>query len=992
MQSHVSRAARSLLALAALALVPSARAQRADTAPAWPVLTTDSRPWTRWWWQGSAVNPIDLTRNLEAYQRVGLGGVEITPIYGVKGAEAEFIPYLSPKWVSMLEHTLAASKRIGLGVDMATGTGWPFGGPTVGDTDAAKYVAWKRYALRGGERLRDTIALVQTPLARAAAGRVDIATLRDPIASTPDLQKLALDQVRFPKPLPLVAVMAYSKSGRVVDATSRVTPASILDWTAPAGDWTIYAVFQGWHGKQVERAAPGGEGNVIDHFAREAITHYLRRFDEAFAGQNVRGVHGFFNDSYEVDDASGQGDWTPRLFDEFKARRGYDLRDHLPALFDGGTSDTARRVLSDYRQTVSDLVLDGFTKPWAEWAHARGSLVRDQAHGSPANILDLYAAADIPETEGTEPTRLKFATSAAHVAGKPLASAEAATWLTEHFVTKLTDVRTALDNFFLAGVNHVVYHGTAYSPASEPWPGRLFYAAVEFNPQNSWWRDFAELNGYAARVQSFMQSGQPDDDVLLYFPIFDRFAERPRVRGRQAAGSGFSMPGQAPAGGFTSQGFSTEGQTAALLDHFDAIPPYDSSAFRDAAERMLARGWMYNYVSDKQLAGTRAIGGRLITTGGTRYRVALVPAPKYIPIETLEKLMLLARSGATIAFYRGVPEDVAGLNDLVRRRARLAAIKSTALRLPSDDREVQRVAVGRGTVLVSDDLDALLTAAGARRETAVDMGLKLARRRERDGATYFIVNTSGKTVDGWVPLARTARSAAVYAAMHASSGMGRVRSTASGIEVYLQFPASASRIVRTYDRELSGAPWPYVERAGEPVPVSGKWSLEFLSGGPTLPAKVADAPLGSWTELPGDDVKSFSGTARYSIDVPRPAAPAGATAWRLDLGTVHESARIALNGQDLGTFIGPWFRVDVPAEALRDHNVLEVEVSNLMANRIADLDRRGVAWKKFYNVNFPARLQTNRGPDGLFSAAKWAPLPSGLVGPVTLTPLEPKSF
>jgi hypothetical protein len=43
-------------------------------------------------------------------------------------------------------------------------------------------------------------------------------------------------------------------------------------------------------------------------------------------------------------------------------------------------------------------------------------------------------------------------------------------------------------------------------------------------------------------------------------------------------------------------------------------------------------------------------------------------------------------------------------------------------------------------------------------------------------------------------------------------------------------------------------------------------------------------------------------------------------------------------------------------------------------------------------VNFPARLQTNRGPDGLFSAAKWAPLPSGLAGPATLTPLKPKTF
>jgi hypothetical protein len=1009
MHRCVSRVATALVTLAALSNAASSSAQvastpgtrapanlrtRAPAAPSWPAVTAESRPWTRWWWQGSAVNTADLTKNLEAYRRVGLGGVEITPIYGVRGAEREFIPYLSPAWVSMLEHTLAQAKRLGLGVDMATGTGWPFGGPNVGDADAAKYVAWKTYTLRGGERRRDTIAFMQAPLARAVSGRVDIASLKDPIATTPNLQALAIDQVRFPKRLPLVALVAYSKAGAVEDLTSRVSPTGVLDWLARDGEWTIYAVFLGWHGKQVERAAPGGEGNVIDHFARQAITSYLHRFDRAFAGRNVRGVRSFFNDSYEVDDASGEGDWTIRMFDEFQARRGYDLRRYLPALFDGGMSDTGRRVLSDYRQTVSDLVLDGFTRPWADWAHARGSLVRDQAHGSPSNILDLYAAADIPETEGTELTRIKFATSAAHVAGKRLVSAEAATWLTEHFVTKLTDVRSALDNYFLGGVNHVVYHGTAYSPASEPWPGRLFYAAVEFNDRNPWWRDFPELNAYATRVQSFMQSGQPDNDVLLYFPIYDRFAERPRARGRQAAGSGFAPPGQAPAGGFTSQGFSSEGQTAALLDHFDAIPPYDSSAFRRAAERMLERGWMYDYVSDKQLAATRVDGGQVVTSGNARYRVVLVPAAKFIPVETMEQLVQLVQAGATVAFLDGLPEDVAGLNDLGRRRTRLAAAKA-AFSMANAERvgaSVERKRIGAGSALVGADLDALLAASGARRESAVDLGVKLVRRKERDGTTYFIVNTSGKSVDGWVPLATTARSAAVYAAMHATSGMGRMRSSANGVEVYLQFPASASRIVRTYDREVGGAPWPYVERAGEPVSVSGRWSLEFLTGGPTLPAKVADAPLGSWTDLSGDDVKNFSGTARYMIEVPRPVGPAGTTAWRLDLGAAHESARIVLNGRELGTFIGPWYRVDVPVGALRERNVVEVEVTNLMANRIADLDRRGVAWKKFYNVNFPARLQTNRGADGLFSAAKWTPLPSGLAGPVTLTPLRPKTF
>jgi hypothetical protein len=524
----------------------------------------------------------------------------------------------------------------------------------------------------------------------------------------------------------------------------------------------------------------------------------------------------------------------------------------------------------------------------------------------------------------------------------------------------------------------------------------LFYAAVEFNPQNPWWRDFAELNAYATRVQSFMQSGQPDNDVLLYFPIYDRFAERPRARGRQVAGSGFAMPGQAPTGGFTSQGFSSEGQTAALLDHFDAIPPYDSSAFRIAADRMLARGYMYDYVSDRQLAATRVENGRVVTSGGASYRVVLVPASRFIPVETMEQLVRLARGGATVAFLDGLPDDVAGLSDLARRRTRLTAAKG-AFSMVGAERvgaAVERQRVGAGTVLVAQDVEALLAASGARREPATDLGVKLVRRRERDGATYFIVNTSGKSIDGWVPLATTARSAAVYAAMHETSGIGRVRAGANGVtEVYLQFPASASRIVRTYERDdVRGAAWPYMERAGVPVTASGRWSLEFLSGGPTLPAKVADAPLGSWTSLPDTTAKNFAGTARYTMELPRPAGPAGTTAWRLDLGVVHESARIMLNGQDLGTFIGPWFRVDVPVDAFRARNVLEIEVTNLMANRIAYLDRRGVPWKKFYNVNFPARLAANRGSEGLFNASSWPPLPSGLTGPVTLTPLRPKSF
>ena len=152
----------------------------------------------------------------------------------------------------------------------------------------------------------------------------------------------------------------------------------------------------------VERAAPGGEGNVIDHFSPDAVQNYLRHFDEAFQGNDIRALRAFFNDSYEVDDAKGAADWTPDLFAEFEKRRGYDLRLHLPALMGQDAEEKNQRMLSDYRETIGDML--AIISP-GNGAHGQRhhAIIRNQAHGSPANILDLYSIVDIPEIEGVEP-------------------------------------------------------------------------------------------------------------------------------------------------------------------------------------------------------------------------------------------------------------------------------------------------------------------------------------------------------------------------------------------------------------------------------------------------------------------------------------------------------------------------------------------------------------------------------------------------------------
>jgi hypothetical protein len=935
-----------VIAGATLAIFPDVTATTAQEG--WPATTRETKPWTRWWWMGSAVDPAHITTELEAFRSVGLGGVEITPIYGVRGQEARFIPYLSPAWTERLEHTLREARRLDIGVDMATGTGWPFGGPWVGADDACKNVVVRTYTVRSGERLTEPVRAAQEPIVRAVRGQPP--ALKEPIEANPDLQALAIDQVRFAKPLVLQTLMAYSEAGQVQDLTTRVGSDGSLDWTAPLGNWTLYALFQGWHGKLVERAAPGGEGNVIDHFGLVPIQRYLARFDTAFAGRDLGGIRAFFNDSYEVDDAAGQADWTPSFLDEFRRRRGYDLRQHLPALMGRDTEDRNARVLADYRETISDLLLNTFTTSWRDWAHRRNAIVRNQAHGSPASILDLYAASDIPETEGTETMRIRWATSAAHVAGKRLVSAEAATWLGEHFRSTLADVRAAVDRFFLNGVNHVVYHGTNYSPPDESWPGWLFYAAVHFNPRNPWWDDFAALNQYVTRVQSFLQAGSPDNDVLLYFPLYDALASR------------------------TGRG---------LLEHFGlAQSPLRGSPFESAAELLWTRGYGMDFVSDRQLQNLRVARGAL-ATGNTTYRVLMLPASKYVPLPTLERAVALAREGATVIFFDGLPADVAGLHDLERRQARFRELTG-ALRLGPEQNGTREARVGRGRILVGGDMDHLLATAAVPRETMVDNGVQFVRRRHSAGRYYFISNQGQNAIDGWVPLATRDTRAVLFDPMRGRRGTAATRRTGDALDVYVQLSPGESLIVSTHSSSAAGEPFSAFAQAGSPQSIDGTWTVRFMTEGRQLPP-VSVGRLASWTSFGGEEVRRFSGTARYTIRFPRP--PTAAPAWRLDLGDVRHSARVRLNDRDLGRLIGPTFTIAVDDAGLARENELEVDVTNLMANRIADLDRRKVPWKKFYNINFPARLPENRGPDGLFTGAQWPPLDSGLLGPVTLAPL-----
>lgn len=955
--------------------------------PEWPEIEKEHNPWTRWWWMGNTVNEQDLTRQMELYKEANLGGVEITPIYGVAGYEDQFIDYLSPEWMKMLNHTLAEGSRLDLGIDMATGTGWPFGGPMVEEDEASRRLYYKTYQLEGGQQISENISYEQEPYLRAIRNTIyeihgflkaegeepegtsdqplrnpeseplTISDIQQPLSANKNLQELALEQVRFEKTLPLAALMAYSNKGEILDLTAQVDENGTLDWDAPQGDWTLYAVFSGWHGKTVERAAPGGEGFVLDHFSNKPIQSYLAVFDSSFAGNDISGLRSFFNDSYEVDDAEGEANWTPEFFAEFEERRGYDLREHLPSLLEENDTEKGRRVLTDYRETISDLLLNKFTHRWDDWAEENGAMIRNQAHGSPANILDLYAASDIPETEGTDIIRAKMASSAANVTGKKLVSSESATWLDEHFLSSLADVKDAVDRFFISGINHIFYHGTAYSPSGEEWPGWLFYAAVHFNERNPFWDHFSDFNSYVTRVQSFLQSGSPDNDILMYYPIHDQWAE----------------PGYG------------------LLRHFDGgmDESLDGTYLKEGSEFMIKNGFSYDFVSDRQLEEVVQNSGAL-ETGGVSYKTVVIPHSRFIPLETFSKLVDLADKGATVIAFGGLPEDVTGFNNLEDRQQQFIELVSKLNFNSTEQSGIEEAVVGEGRIIRGSELSELgilLEYAGVQRETMVDQGLEFVRRSHDSGHVYFITNRGEKAVDGWIPLAGEMRSAAIFDPMQEEAGFADIRSgQEGGSEIYLQLARGESCIVKTFDSGSVEPTYKYFEQSGEPLSIEGTWTLEFINGGPELPQQVETDSLESWTLFGGESYRNFSGTGRYSISFEKPSGKVDG--WLLNLGEVRQSALVILNGEELGTLIGPEYEVFISVESLQENNELEIQVANLMANRIAEMERQDIKWKKFYNVNFPARLGQNRNERGLFDASDWEPRPSGLLGPVTLRPVQ----
>ncbi len=958
-----------LVVLALLALASAVTADELEKSFVSP--PPGARPWVFWFWINGNISKEGITADLEAFKRVGIGGVIWMEVSGPWWAPEGKVVALSPQWHECMQWAVRECDRLGIEFDMSVDFGYGSGGPHITPELSMQKLYWSETEVEGGRKV--SIVLPKPEIAKNLSAWLrpgaeintkvreyvekfdsykDVAVVAISVPSSPAARAFRIPEInlkngtdwRLPRSGNAASTLPpdfATPSELVVDLTSRMTPDGRLAWDAPSGKWLILRYGHASNFKMTRPCPQVAVGLECDRLAKAGIeAHYgafLKKIFEGVgpaAGKALTYVH---IDSWE---AGGQN-WTASFPAEFRLRRGYDLRPWLPVLTGRvvGSVELSERFLWDVRMTVSEMIHDNYAGRLRELAQTHGMKLSIEAYGWLCIDNLAYAGiSDMPMSEfwamgnGVLPTHggyelsSKAMASAAHIYGKPIAGAESFTsgrgWQDHPYLLKAMG-----DKAFCRGVNRMVFHCSAHQAYESMIPGLTHRKwGEQFQRYNTWWNYSRPWMDYLSRCQHLLQQGEFVADVCYWFG---------------------------------------EGAPLNVDDMKLEIP----------------KGYDFDFCSSDAVLQMSVKKGRLFLPSGANYRYLRLPDTDRMTLPLARKIRELVEGGACVIGgkrLKGAP----GLTDFPRCDV---AVEKIAAALWDANRWVSVKTLAE--VFARDSLP----------PDFAGEGLSYIHRRVGEADIYFVSHQENRPFDATCTFRVAGKRPELWdpetGAIHE---LPKFTEKDGMTTVHLRFEPAQSWFV-VFRNKMDDRRRKTEGRTETRVlhELTGSWEVIFDPkwGGP---AKVMFEKLEDWSKRPETGIKYYSGTATYRNVFDTSHFKSHTSRLYLDLGKVEVMARVRLNGKNCGISWKPPYLLDITDAVHDGENKLEIDVVNLWINRMIGDEQlpEDSNWKDFETLlEWPDWFKTGKlRPSGRYTFTscrhykKDTPLASsGLLGPVTIS-------
>lgn len=680
--------------------------------------------------------------------------------------------------------------------------------------------------------------------------------------------------------------------GEVVDLSDKMDVNGVLNWEVPEGEWTVMCFGMTPTGTKNSPSAPQGEGYEIDKASSKLIRYHFEQFIgkllERLPEESKSAFKYVIADSYEM----GSQNWTDDFDQKFEDRFGYNPKKYLP-VFSGrivGSVEESERFLWDLRRSVADAVAYEYVGGLREISneHNLKLWLENYGHwGFPSEFLMYGGQSNLVSgefwNEGTLGNiECKSGSSAAHVYGKPVTSAEAFTASGKAFMRHPAMLKKRGDWSYTEGINHFVLHVYIHQPDDKRMPGVNAWFSTEFNRHNTWFGQAKSWIDYLRRCQHLLQQGKYAADVCYFI-----------------------------------------GEDAPMMT--------------GARNPELPDGYSYDYINSEVILNRLSVKeGKFVLPDGMSYSIMVLPPLKTMRPALLTKIESLVAKGGVI--FGQAPEKSPGLENFPESDNQ---VKELAQKLWSAEIEegIHMKKYGNGYVVDELDLKSALQALGISKDVDItgDLPILWTHRTSPEMEIFFITNQSEEEINftpsfrvsGLKPQLWDAVTGEIRSLTDFKEENGRTL-----VPIKLQALQSWFLVFTNLGEEsISKGFTTNFPDFKSLQSIDNAWTVDFCNKDIGPKAPIIFETLSDWSQSDNEKIKYYSGTANYKTSFVLDNLPQSQDMF-INLGDIGVMARVKLNGVDVGgTWIAP-YRLKVTGSLNKGENTIEVEVVNLWRNRL----------------------------------------------------------